>query len=84
MITVNSSCIINLMYEVIKLAMCGSHGFRSDVFMRDFVHGDLFITFDDLSGHSYPFTFLMFLAIILCLYALLLDDLSCHSFPLHF
>ena len=42
MITVNCSCIINLMYEVIKLAMCGSHGFSSDVCMRNFVHGDLF------------------------------------------
>ena len=42
MITVNYSCIINLMYEVIKLAMCGSHGFSSDVRMRNFVHGDLF------------------------------------------
>ena len=42
MITVNRLCIINLMYEVIKLAMCGSHGFSSDVFMRNFVHGDLF------------------------------------------
>ena len=40
MITVNCSCIINLMYEVIKLAMCGSHGFSSDVRMRNFVHGD--------------------------------------------
>ena len=42
MITVNCSCIISLMYEVIKLAMCGSHGFSSDVRMRGFVHGDLF------------------------------------------
>ena len=42
MITVNCSCIINLMYEVIKLAMCGSHGFSSDVHMRKFVQGDLF------------------------------------------
>ena len=42
MITVNCSCIINLMYEVIKLAMCGSHGFSSNVHMRNFVHGDLF------------------------------------------
>ena len=42
MITVNCSCIINLMYEVIKLAMCSSHGFSSDVCMRNFVHGDLF------------------------------------------
>ena len=42
MITVNCSCIITLMYEVIKLAMCGSHGFSSDVCMRNSVHGDLF------------------------------------------
>ena len=42
MITLNYSCIINLMYEVIKLAMCGSHGFSSDVCMRNFVRGDLF------------------------------------------
>ena len=43
MIIVNCSCIINLMYEVIKLARyCGSHGFSSDVCMRNFVHGDLF------------------------------------------
>ena len=40
--TVNCSCIINLMYELIKLSMCGSHGFSSDVCMRNFVHGDLF------------------------------------------
>ena len=31
-----------MMYEVIKLAVCGSHGFSSDVFMRNFIHGDLF------------------------------------------
>ena len=42
LITVNCSCIINLMYEVIKLTMCSSHGFSSDVRMRNFVHGDLF------------------------------------------
>ena len=42
MITVNCSCIINLIYEVIKLAMCGSHGVSSDVFKKSFVHGDLF------------------------------------------
>ena len=42
MITVNCSCIISLMYELIKLAMCGSHGFSSDVCMWNFVHGDLF------------------------------------------
>ena len=40
--SVNCSCIINLMYELIKLSMCGSHGFSSDVCMRNFVHGDLF------------------------------------------
>ena len=40
--TVNCSCIINPKYEVIKLVMCGSHGFSSDVCMRNFVHGDLF------------------------------------------
>ena len=47
MIPVNCSCIISLMYEVIKLAMCGirSHGFSSDVCMRNFVHGDLFHCF---------------------------------------
>ena len=28
--------------SVIELAMCGSHGFSSDVCMRNFVHGDLF------------------------------------------
>ena len=42
MITINCSCIINLMHEVIKLAMCGSHGFSSDVRMMNFVHVDLF------------------------------------------
>ena len=42
MTTVNCSGIINLMYEVIKLAMCGSRGFSSDMRMRNFVHGDLF------------------------------------------
>ena len=31
-----NSCIISLMYEVIKLAMCGSHGFSSDVRIRNF------------------------------------------------
>ena len=43
--------------------MCGSHGFSSDVCMTNFVHGDLIVSllFDDLSGHFYPFTFLMFL-----------------------
>ena len=33
---------VTVMYELIKLAMCGSHGFSSDVCMRNFVHGDLF------------------------------------------
>ena len=50
------------MYKVIKLAMCGSHGFSCDLCMRNFVHGDLFHYFlDDLSCHSYHFTFIMFL-----------------------
>ena len=31
---------VTMQQEVIKLAMCGSHGFSSDVCMRNFVHGD--------------------------------------------
>ena len=39
-------------------------GFSSDMCVKNFVHGDLFyyfLTIKFLSGHSYPFTFLMFL-----------------------
>ena len=45
MITVNCPCIINLMYEVVKLAKCGSHGFSSDVRMRILYMVTCFITF---------------------------------------
>ena len=39
--TVNCSCIINLMYEIIKLATCSSHGLSS---LRNFVHdGELLL-----------------------------------------
>ena len=45
---------------MIYKVMCGSHGFSSDVCMRNFVRGDLFHYFLVIC-HSYHFTFLMFL-----------------------
>ena len=55
MITVNCSCIINLMYEVIKLAMCGSHGFSSDVCINTW--GLVSLLFDDLWPFLSPYIF---------------------------
>ena len=35
-------CLMFIQHLCIKLAMCSSHGFSSDVCMRNFVHEDLF------------------------------------------